>query len=413
MAKSPLTLPLTLKPTLAMKCLFLSTAVFPTLALAEQPKIAFRWQTVDASVGVGYGLAIADQNGDGRLDIFLADDKEVVCYPAPEFKRQVIAARLTPRDNVCVAAADINADGKAELAIGANWNPGNTTDATQSGATFFLQSENSTWSTPEALPHEPTVHRMRWVRCSPQYHALVVLPLHGRGNKNGEGPEGVKISSHLRTEAGWTHATVDQSLHITHNFDQRRLNSTGVDELLIGAKEGVLLAEPQAGGTAWKTRRLKINAQTTETEAAFKGVGEIRYWNATSPETFHFAAVEPFHGNILSVFRQSEDKSEWVRDVVDSDTLNQGHALACGDLLGLGSEQIVVGWREKNAEGKFGIRIYWEKTPASSVWVSGWLADGTIACEDLKLADLDADGDLDIIAAGRSTKNVIIGWNEK
>jgi hypothetical protein len=35
-----------------------------------------------------------------------------------------------------------------------------------------------------------------------------------------------------------------------------------------------------------------------------------------------------------------------------------------------------------------------------------------MACEDLKVADLDGDGRPEIIAAGRATKNVIIYWNE-
>jgi hypothetical protein len=35
-----------------------------------------------------------------------------------------------------------------------------------------------------------------------------------------------------------------------------------------------------------------------------------------------------------------------------------------------------------------------------------------MACEDLKIADLNNDGRPDIIAAGRATKNVIIYWNE-
>jgi hypothetical protein len=35
-----------------------------------------------------------------------------------------------------------------------------------------------------------------------------------------------------------------------------------------------------------------------------------------------------------------------------------------------------------------------------------------MACEDLKLADLDADGRLDIVAAGRATNNLIVYWND-
>ncbi|MFP6907280.1 MAG: VCBS repeat-containing protein, partial [Verrucomicrobiota bacterium] len=34
-----------------------------------------------------------------------------------------------------------------------------------------------------------------------------------------------------------------------------------------------------------------------------------------------------------------------------------------------------------------------------------------MACEDLKAADLNGDGKLDLIAAGRVTKNLKIYWN--
>ena len=40
-----------------------------------------------------------------------------------------------------------------------------------------------------------------------------------------------------------------------------------------------------------------------------------------------------------------------------------------------------------------------------------WIDDNKIACEDLKSADLNGDGKLDIIAAGRATKNLVIYWN--
>jgi hypothetical protein len=36
-----------------------------------------------------------------------------------------------------------------------------------------------------------------------------------------------------------------------------------------------------------------------------------------------------------------------------------------------------------------------------------------MACEDVMVADLDGDKDLDIVAAGRRTKNVKIYWNQR
>jgi hypothetical protein len=35
-----------------------------------------------------------------------------------------------------------------------------------------------------------------------------------------------------------------------------------------------------------------------------------------------------------------------------------------------------------------------------------------MACEDLRIADLNKDGLPDLIASGRATKNVVIYWNE-
>jgi hypothetical protein len=204
---------------------------------------------------------------------------------------------------------------------------------------------------------------------------------------------------------------IDKSHHVTHNFDQRSLGEQ--DELLIGSKEGAFTAKPVTGGTKWEVRALECKNEDPEDQAS-PGQGELRYWNAKGPGKFDFVAVEPFHGNVLAAYRQQEDGKSWLREIVDEDTLNQGHALACGDILGLGSEQIVVGWREPNGEQKVGIRLWWPANPgvADGKWLSAWLADNTVACEDLKLADMDGDGDLDVIAAGRSTKNLLIGWNE-
>ena len=48
---------------------------------------------------------------------------------------------------------------------------------------------------------------------------------------------------------------------------------------------------------------------------------------------------------------------------------------------------------------------------------SGWqqtlIDDNLMACEDAVVTDLDGDKDLDIIAAGRRTKNVKIYWNQR
>src|SRR6185295_15325420 len=120
-----------------------------------------------------------------------------------------------------IAAQDLDGDGKCEIAIGAGWNPGDTVN---SGAVFYLTApadRTQKWD-PVELPHEPTVHRMRWLKdASSGGHYLVVAPLHGRGNKAGAG-EGVKIMAYKKTGAkkdSWKLDTLNETMHMTHNIE--------------------------------------------------------------------------------------------------------------------------------------------------------------------------------------------------
>ena len=92
-----------------------------------------------------------------------------------------------------------------------------------------------------------------------------------------------------------------------------------------------------------------------------KGCGEIRAGRGADGKRF-VATIEPFHGNEVVVNPQGNGLWSEKRMVLDA-TLNQGHGLATADLLGMGCDQIVAGWREKNSDGKTGIRLY-VPTPA-------------------------------------------------
>lgn len=371
------------------------------------PEPAFHAVTIATDVAIGYGVAVADVDGDRRPDILLADKREFIWFRNPGWERFVLAQDLTETDNVCLAAADLDGDGRAEIAVGAGWNPSDTTD---SGAVFYLiapPDRTQRW-TPVRLPHEPTVHRMRWVRNASGAHDLVVLPLHGRGNQNGEGA-GVRVLAYRKPPdpaAPWPTILIDDTLHLTHNFDVVPGSHPPGEDLLVAAHEGVFHFSPERD--RWQRQQRVGNR---EGQTAFNGAGEVRQGRGRSGP--FIATIEPMHGHQLVAYTPpaGDDPSPlWRRTVLD-ESLVQGHALACGDLLGLGADQIVVGWRGNRPGDRVGIKLFVPLDDAGAGWKSYPVDENQMACEDLCLADLDGDGRLDIVASGRVTRNLKVYFN--
>src|SRR5215510_1067026 len=126
----------------------------------------FKPELIDGNISIGYGLALGDVDGDGKQDILLADKKQFVWYRNGDWKRFVLIENLTTSDNVCIAARDLDGDGKVEIAVGAQWNPAETSDTVKSGSVHYLNrptDPTKVWM-PVELHHEPTVHRMKWVQ---------------------------------------------------------------------------------------------------------------------------------------------------------------------------------------------------------------------------------------------------------
>jgi hypothetical protein len=389
--------------------LFSFLGVASTLAAADSPVAHFRPVDVDTKVEIGYGVTVADVDGDKKPDIVLADKNLMVWYKNPTWEKHIIAEKLTPLDHVCIAAADINGDGRTEVAAGAAWNPG---DTLTSGSVHYLippADRSQKWD-PVTLPHEPTVHRMRWVKNGAGKYDLVVVPLHGRGNKNGQG-DGVRILAYQMPadpRQPWTTELIDDTLHMTHNFHPVQWDADPAEELLVAGKEGVFLFD--RGPDKWKRAQL-VGNEAGETN--FIGAGEIRTGKLPGGKRF-LATVEPMHGNQAVTYTPpapDSKRSYWTRNVLD-DTIVDGHAVACGDLSGAGYDQVVVGWRAMNKPGvKVGIRLYVPLDKEGKTWKQTVVDDNTMACEDLCLADLNGDGKLDIVAAGRATKNLKIYLN--
>ena len=379
----------------------LQFAVETKPVIAPVPK--FEAQVLDSAISIGYGLALGDVDGDRKPDILLADKKQFVWYRNGDWKRFVMVENLTEQDNVCIAARDLDGDGKVEVAVGAQWNPGETSDTSKSGSVHYLirpKDPTQRWEAVE-LHHEPTIHRMRWAKSADGIFYLLVLPLHGRGNKNGEG-EGVKMIAYQfpkNPKDKWNMPVLDQSMHLTHNLEITEKKSVNQTDLFIAGKEGIRTIP------AFSSKSGKV--QATKIQGAENSAGEVRIGNQGSKQSF-IVTIEPMHGVAVAVYTGDEHKTRTLLD----DQLKEGHALAAADLLGLGYDQVVAGWRVPNAANKTGIKLYVPRDKSNIQWDQYWIDENGIATEDLQVLDMNADGKPDIVAAGRATKNLKIYWNK-
>src|SRR5262249_61052935 len=86
-------------------------------------------------------------------------------------------------------------------------------------------------------------------------------------------------------------------------------------------------------------------------------------WLGSKPAKTRFlTAIEPWHGNLVSVYRQDK-QGKWQRQVID-DALDQGHTILSADLNGDGTDEIVAGVRGKVGGGN----IYYARGSEGGRW---------------------------------------------
>lgn len=409
-----------IRPGLRLGCCLLPLVLLQAGALAQQaPFPRFEAQVIDPKVGnVCYALTTADVDGDGKLDVVAVTEDAVVWYRNPDWTRTDILRGTTERDNVCIAAQDIDGDGRIDFALGAGWRPPDSTKA--STLQWLGRDAQGQWQRHPIAFDEPLIHRIRWADLDGKGRPhLIVAPLQGRGTK---GPDwgagnGVKLLALAipsdPKQPAWPTTVLDDTLHTVHNVWPVDDNGDGRAELLAAAWEGVFRLTPKAQGTGWTRTKLGTGNQESSPN---KGASEIKQGRMKTLGSY-IATIEPWHGHQVVVYAPEAPGSDrYVRQVID-EPVSWGHAVWCADLDGDGDDELIIGQRDPNAEGSTprgpGVRIY-QIDPGADRPVATTrhlIDDGGMACEDAVAADLDGDGRVDLVAGGRATHNVKIYWN--
>src|SRR5689334_10650590 len=112
-----------------MSCLLRASVVLGCVTIAVSARAAelnFRPQEISKALTVGYATQLLDMDDDGKLDILVVDTERVIWFENPTWQLHTILEHATKKDNVSIAPADIDGDGKLDFALAADWRPSDT-----------------------------------------------------------------------------------------------------------------------------------------------------------------------------------------------------------------------------------------------------------------------------------------------
>jgi hypothetical protein len=364
--------------------LFVLVLCAAALPAAEFPQ--FRAITVTESLKMGYQLVAADLNRDGRPDLIAVDERgtELAWFENPTWQRHMIVANVPRTINLDVY--DTDGDGIPEIAMGHNFE---TVPEKSIGNVLILKSgpdPRQPWTARE-IDRVPTVHRIRWIDLSGNgKKVLLVAPMIGAKAVPPEYADNVPV--YLYRPGEWKRELYTELPRgILHSILPARWQGRG-EKLLtadflglrvflsdgpVEIAKGDPRACPQCGSSEVKIGRLN--------------------------NTRFLAAIEPWHGNQVVVYTSA--RPLWKRHVLEDQMVN-GHALAVGDLIGDGRDEIVAGFRGKG----FQLYVFTADDFSGERWTRHVLDDGGIAAVDCKIADFVKKGQPSLACSGASTGNV-------
>ena len=353
-----------------------------------------------------WSVEAVDANADGKLDLIAMGETKVFALLAPDWKPRVLIDTKEPKMLYCVAL-DADRDGDLDIAVGR--------------------------------------YRVPWIEYRQAREA-------GKTVEEPKGPDFsiAWIENPGRAGDPWPLHVLDRELNGTHGLWTGDINGDGAKDLVADSIMGPLFPKslawfqtPPRGETAFKRHLItKGGADGRPHYLDFadlnrdgrgdvlvgdSGGGTFTWWEQGAddqPWAKHSIAKESGATNlkagdvnrdgVLDVVASCGhgkgvfwfEGPAWKKHVIDAD-LRDPHALAVGDFDGDGDVDV--------ATASFGAKIVrWYANDGKGSFTAHDI-DTTNRQEayDLKAVDLDADGRLDLILAGRETRNAVWYRNRK
>ena len=378
----------------------------------ERKRGMVQWQAhTVAKIPSGYQVAVADVNGDGRLDILALSSAESIVewYENPSWK--VRPNTSATRQNISLAPLFRSGYPERGLALASDFA---LDDSTSGGSVWWGEpstSLDSEWSL-RLLGRIPTSHRLRWANLDGSGRlGLVDIPLLGYGAKEPdykvpapltwfEPPEPLlrgHVSAADTGKGEWFPHLIDESLTVVHGVNVMDWDDDGRDEILTASFEGVHLFHSTGTGRdlQWTKTHLAVGDQVSTPRRGSSEIGVGRLDGRR-----FLATIEPWHGEHVVIYTRGKPGDLWNRHPID-DSLRDGHALLCADLDGDGNDEIVAGYRGPGTS----LYVYYATDASGLKWERQTL-DTQMAASGMAIADINGDGHPDVVAIGATTANV-------
>ncbi len=357
--------------------------------LADGPP-RFREQVISKTVKYGYQLVAADLNRDARKDLIAVDEQatEIAWFENPTWERHVLAADV-PRP-LNAACCDIDQDGIPEVVLAYRFESRPEQSVGNVALLTHGDDVRQPW-VPREIDRVPTAHRVRWV--DPEgngKHVLLLGPLVGHRYPPLEGDP---VPVYLYRPGQWQRVTIStEPRGVLHAISPVNMDDSARQQLITASYAGLHRFDFAEG--KWTARLI---SKGDPRPWPLCGSSEVRLGRLDKMQVL--VAIEPWHGNQVVVYLAQS--GQWQRVVIE-DRMENGHALAVGDLDADGRDEIVSGFRGKGCQ----LSIYRALDAKGEQWRKTVLDDGGVAAADCVIEDFDGDGKPDIACIGASTANV-------
>ena len=363
--------------------------------LLAQDLPRFNEQVITREIKFGYQLVAADLNGDGKKDLIAIDERasEVAWFENPSWTRHVLATNV-PRP-LNAACWDIDGDGIPEVVLAYRFETNPEQSVGNVAVLRHGKDLRQPWLSRE-IDRVPTAHRVRWI--DPEGNGQKVLLLGPMVGQRFPPVEGDPVPIYLYRPGTWARETIsNEPRGVLHAINPVSWDGGARQQLLTASYAGLHRLEFTQG--KWVSTHL---AQGDPRPWPLCGSSEVRLGHL-GPKRI-LVAIEPWHGNQVVVYLPQGE--QWRRVVLE-DKMDNGHALAVGDVDGDGRDEIICGFRGKGYQ----LFIYQALDATGERWRKTVLDDGGIAAADCVIEDFNGDGKPDIACIGASTGNVKLYTN--